>query len=117
MYRFLFLFSIFLIAGPVSSGIAGDPIFTDWAECALEKLPGVADDQAAGRILGECKRRWAEPMKKTSGCGSYSVEDCVKARAKGSESEGALARIREACGAFFSPEMSINPAYAKPEKR
>ncbi len=112
--RLIFIFAATLILTAPFPAWPAETQYGDWADCALDQIPGVKSDETAELILENCKKGYRAPRMKTGGgCGEYSIDDCVKAHAKEEESEKAMAIIFEACGKHHPPAMKMNPSYLK----
>lgn len=109
-----FIFAVTLIVAAPFPAWAAEIQYGDWADCALDQIPGVKSDETAELILENCKKGYRAPRKKEGGgCGAYNIDDCVKAHAKEEESDKAMAIIRQACGKHYSPAMKMSPSHSK----
>ncbi|GEM_PF-3466089 len=87
--------------GPISA----EHVYHDWAECVLHKMPDVKNSIEAKHALEICKQNSPQPEKKGTGCGGYSIEDCVKKYAKGGETQTVLEYMYQACSEWHSAEL------------
>ncbi len=96
--RLLALVAACSFAAPVRAGWFGP---SDWAECALAKLPGTKNDVVASHIVAECRKRFPPATTPPAKKRDMSAHKCIIRHARSTVSEIAAQSIAEACIATY----------------
>ena len=107
--RAIILTIIYTVCLLSSFSMAVEPVYLDWAECVLNKMPAVKNDLEANNTLEKCKRNYPKPEKHGTGCGGYTIKDCMNKYVNGTETAKALDYMRQACGKWHSAELKMTP--------
>lgn len=87
----------------------------NWADCVLERMPGVENDPAAYAVAQDCADKFGPPTAviQASGDDGYrSGSECAAAKARSTRSARAAAAIRNACNRLYDPADPFDSSQA-----
>jgi hypothetical protein len=98
LVRFAAIIALASLSAPVQDGWFGP---SDWADCALTRMPGTRSDVVASQVMTDCYKRFPPATTTLATKLGMNARECAVRYGRNTVSQVAAENIATACAATF----------------